>query len=218
MNIIPRMTRDARCGLPGRARLGGGVAPFAGNSAMCPGQGEIRLPIVIEYPEGPTIGIVTGLAGGPKPRLVLVILLVAASAIRVGRRKDQGGMTRFALDRAVLADQGEIGEIVVKGNIGEPVRGRMTICAGRSERSTMWIIDQMAICADAVLRVGVYVLRVTIVARGLAMGTVQTEICVLVVIKLDFSPLGFGVAGFAFRPETVSMYVLDAVTTDTCQR
>lgn len=128
---VPR--RDGLC------RGFAGVACRAFEAAMRACERIFRLAIVVESPEGPTIGVVaSGAVGAQAPAMMVVLVAGAARAIRplVGR----ADVAFLARHGGVQADQRKAREIMIESGLLSPSEVVVAALAARSQLAFMGII------------------------------------------------------------------------------
>lgn len=111
----------------------------------------------------------------------------------------------------MLADQREIGQVVIETNLGDPAGRRVAVVATGAQGASVRIVNRVTLATSTCQRVLVNVHCVTVVAAGIPVSASQGEIGVTSMIELDFCPLGVRVTAVAFGTEAVVMNILDAM-------
>lgn len=124
--------------LCGRLMTGAALQPF-----MCSCQCKLRLLVVVEAPECPTIGVVTGGTLGAQRAAVMFVFV--ARGTRCGRILEcLRAMAFLAGHRGVQSDQGKSRQIVIERNLLQPLRFVVTTLTARAELAFVRIVGLVA--------------------------------------------------------------------------
>jgi len=186
------------------------VAGMAVEPGVRAGQRELRLPVVIETPDRPAVGIVTCVAIGSEASLVQGVLMAAGAG---ARRVLEGfrAMALIAADLRVTADQWKSRQIVVECDRLAPARLFMALLATGAELALVGLILLVTGHALGGQLVAVEITFMTGVALDLRVLAPQRKLGQLVVIEAHGLPFLRGVAGFALGTVPAGMRIIDAV-------
>lgn len=119
------------------------VALAATDLRVCTGQRKPRARRVIEFPQLPSVGRVTGRALLAQRALVNVVLRMAANALMWRLLEALRRVTLAACDDCVQAQERKAGEVVIEGHV-LPVGRVVTLFALAAESATVRLIRPMA--------------------------------------------------------------------------
>lgn len=161
---------------------------------------------MIELPQAPSIGRMTGVAILPQRAFMVIVLFMTAHAIGVGAGKLVADMAALARHRTVQPHQGEIGEVVIEAIDGFPAVGDVAGGAHLHLGILVDVVRRMA--GGAIARQGILQgADVAIGAGELLVVPGERKSCLAGVIKFRLFPANGGVAGFTFLTVTPQMDV-----------
>ena len=202
-----------------RRGLGHALALVAGSAvepAMRAGQGIFRLPVVVEAPQRPAVGVVAARTLRAEPPRVMCVLVAGGTVARrlLVRRAAVAFLARY---RGMQTKQGKARKVMIEGDLGAPAAVLVAPLAFLPELAFVRVILLVAGDARRLELLSVEIARVTLVALGFGMLAMERELR-LVVIEVDVGPLLRRVAALAFRAKACLVDILHAVARDACRR
>jgi len=216
MGIIPAVAGVAVFCQDDLGHIPGGVAGDAQQVAMRASQGILRLPIVIEAPPRPTIGVVARRTIASQASLVMLVsVTLDASQRRIFELLR--AMTLLAWRDGVAADQREAGDIVIECDLLAPASFSMALFTAGAELPFVRVVLSVARFAAGCQLVTVKIARVASVALHFRMLPAQRILGRLVVIEAHRLPFARIVAGLALRTISSRVDILQPMTADACR-
>lgn len=174
-------------------------------------QRKLGLPVMIEQPQAPTVGVVALLADKAEAPLMGIVLLVASIAGQFRILEFRGGVALRARNDRMQADEGKLGHVVAEGDLAFPGFLGVTLFAALP---FLFLVGVVFLVAGDAFRFQLFLIKnilVTGVAFDLLVCTAQGIFGVLVVVENGLFPIRRGVAAFALLPETPLVFVVFAM-------
>ena len=175
-------------------------------------QPEIRLRVVIEFPERPCIGVVAYLAARPQSLLVHIVPHVTLVAFRTCTFEERGKMALFTGDHGMHADQREARHVMLEPYFLRPALHTMTACAFFTQLSIVHVVVSVTVDAAAA---ECFIAQFTAVACTAQQGRVfsrQRKFRITVVVKPDLSPAFRVMTGLALPAILALVFIVITVT------
>lgn len=141
---------------------------------------------MIELPERPVDGVVTGFALFSE-RLLVGVFAVAFIASLWCAPEMRVSVTALATHAGVLSQQREHRQVVIEPQIFKPASLVVALIATFTQGTLVRVLPLMTTVAGLVLDGGLYIISVTLFTGCLLMGTLEQESC-LRVIKTACAP------------------------------
>ena len=173
---------------------------------MRAGEHKVGLQIVIEAPERPVRGVVTGLALGAQPTSMHVFRRMTPLTILYRIMERRRGVAGLTTDRGVCPDQREVRQTVIESHVAHPRDLGMTGVTLAAQLTHMGVIGVApgAVHGQAHIR-----------PFHMAGGALQLVVCTekwetldLTVIESGASPVGDPVTTTAIGSETTLVHVV----------
>jgi len=179
-----------------------------------PVEGKVGLCAVIETPAGPTVRVVTLLAGRPQPPEVDIVSLVAADAGDLGILESRRGVALLASRHRVKTQQRKPRQIVIEEDVRPPLPFVVALLASGSFLPPVDIVRPVAGIAASVQRLLIQGSRVAALASDVAVCTPKRKLRRSIVVEDLRCPSGCDVASLAIRSVAPVMLVVRSVAAD----
>lgn len=183
--------------------------------AVCAGEREVGLTLVVEFPDRPAIGRMADLALGSQTGVVHILCRMTAVAVGRCSSKRLCAMALRAADDCVQAQQRKLSQIVIEADAAAPALLAVTALATGRQLAAVRILRVMAGGA-----VGAQLLRgerrgVTDVTFQFGVRTEQLEFALGGVVEVDRMPLVVAMALAAVAAKAPGMRIVGPVAADT---
>ncbi len=210
VSVVLAMTRCAVAGkLHDPCRLTMAVDTL--EPVVCASQPEASLALVVELPEFPAIGGVTGGAIIAEPALVYIVLGMAAAAVSCCALECPRGMALTAADDGMHAKQRIVGQIVIEADVVLPLFDTMATVADQSEFAAVGVAGAMAAGAFLAELLGLCIRSVAGMAVEQRMCAFQSKLVLFNVIVFAWLPALVVMAGVAIFAEAQGVGVVSLV-------